>query len=344
MESTRVGWLRGITLIYQNSVIRFDPDSTRNNASSFISHCHGDHTAGFNSKGGVFSTIETYDIYVRGYGRSVKNFTPITYDCMQKVEDIEVIPHNAGHMLGSTLFEVRTPESTLVYTGDLNAIDTLTTSSADPVECDTLIIESTYGHPRYVFPPREETYTNIVKWAIRELQSNKIPVFKLYPAGKSQEVIRLFNLFTKIPVVTHHNVTRLCDIHVKHGLELKYFNASSEVGEELLCGRECVYVVPMNWSSDQEEQYSKATATGWAVRYRSNNVTTAFPLSSHADFEQLVNFVERTKAKQVYTVYGFKEVFSDILRHRLDISARPIFPINQKTLGEFSKHKRLVIE
>jgi len=336
LEPTRVGWLRGITLIYKNSVIRFDPDSKRNNASSFISHSHGDHTAGFNSKRRVSSTIETYDLYVRGYGRSVNNFTPIIYDCTQRVEDIEVIPHNAGHMLGSTLFEVRTPESTIVYTGDLNAIDTLTTSSADPVECDTLIIESTYGHPRYVFPPRDETYINIVKWAIKELQSNKIPVFKLYPAGKSQEIIRLFNLFTKIPVVTHQNVTRLCDVHVKHGLELKYFDASSDVGEELLQGRDCVFVVPMNWTSKNEQQYSKAIATGWAVRYRSSNTNTAFPLSSHADFEQLVSFTKQTKAKQIYTVYGFKEVFSDIIRRRLDITARPILTISQKTLAEFS--------
>lgn len=340
----RVGWLKGVTLIYENSVIRFDPNSTNNNCNSFISHSHGDHTAGFNSKGNISSTIETHDIFVRGYGGSVGNFSPITYDCTRKVEDIEVIPHNAGHMLGSALFEVRTPESTIVYTGDLNAIDTLTTSSANPVECDTLIIESTYGHPRYVFPPREETYTNIVKWAIKELQSNKIPVFKLYPAGKSQEIIRLFNLFTKIPIVTRHNVTRVCDVHLKHGVKLKYFDASSDVGEELLCGRECVYVVPMNWSSKNEEQYSKAVATGWTIRFRSSGVNTAFPLSSHADFEQLMDFVERTKAKQVYTVYGFKEVFSDILRRRLDVTARPIFPINQKTLGEFSEQKRLVIE
>ncbi len=340
-ESTRVGWLKGVTLIYGRSVIRFDPDSTRNNASSFISHSHGDHTAGFNSKGIISSTIETHDIYVHGYGKSVGNFNQIKYDCSSKIEDLELIPHNAGHMLGSALFEVKTSESTIVYTGDLNMIDTLTTSSVDPVECDTLIIESTYGHPRYLFPPRDETYTNIVKWAIKEMKSNKIPVFKLYPAGKSQEVIRLFNLFTKIPVVTHNNVTRFCDIHVKHGLKLKYFDEYSDEGKELLCGRDCVYVVPMNWSSNNEKQYSKAIATGWAIKYGSSDVNTAFPLSSHADFGQLVNFVELTKAKQIYTVYGFKEAFSNILCHRLDVTARPIFPINQKTLGEFQERKKV---
>ena len=331
----RIGWLRGVTLIYGRSVIRFDPDTTRNHASSFISHSHGDHTAGFNSKGTISSTIETHDIYVRGYGKSVGNFNPIKYDCTSKIEDLEVIPHNAGHMLGSALFEVKTPESTIVYTGDLNTINTLTTSSAEPVQCDTLIIESTYGHPRYLFPPREDTYATIVKWAINELKTNKIPVFKLYPVGKSQEIIRLFNLFTKIPVVTHNNVTRFCDIHIKHGLKLEYFDESSDVGKELMHGRNCVYVVPMNWSSNNEEQYSKAIATGWAIKYRSSDANTAFPLSSHADFKELMNFVELTKAKQIFTVYGFKEAFSNILRHRLDVIARPIFPINQKTLGEF---------
>jgi len=322
-------------LISHDSVIRFDPSSKGNGTKNFISHSHGDHTMGFASVADKSSTRETHDIFVYGQGGRVRNFSPVAYGRELKVGDLEVIPHNAGHMLGSALFEVRTPNSTIVYTGDLNTVDTLTTRGAEPVECDTLVVESTYGRPRYVFPPREEIYTSMVKWALKELKRGSIPVFKVYPAGKAQEVIRLFNLFTKIPVVTHPSVTRVSNVHVKCGLPLEYVDASSEEGKELITSESCIYVVPMSWSSHDGREYSKAYVTGWAIRFKIGGVKAAFPLSSHADFEQLVSFAEESKAKRVYTVFGFTEALAKVIRQRLNVSARPLPKINQRTLVEF---------
>ena len=59
--------------------------------------------------------------------------------------------------------------------------------------------------------------------------------------------------------------------------------------------------------------------TGWALdpgaihRYRCD---AAFPLSDHADFNDLLRFVELVQPRLVYTVHGFAREFATTLRAR----------------------------
>ena len=46
--------------------------------------------------------------------------------------------------------------STLLYTGDFKLGQSSTAAAAELPHADTLVIESTYGHPDYCLPPREE--------------------------------------------------------------------------------------------------------------------------------------------------------------------------------------------
>ena len=61
-----------------------------------------------------------------------------------------------------------------------------------------------------------------------------------------------------------------------------------------------------------------AVLTGWAMdrgtRYF-NGVDQAIPLSDHADFSELVEYVRKARPKKVYTVHGFTE-FVNSLRDR----------------------------
>src|SRR5262245_18882566 len=60
-----------------------------------------------------------------------------------------------------------------------------------------------------------------------------------------------------------------------------------------------------------------AVLTGWAVdpncrfRYQAH---AAFPLSDHADFPDLIEFVKQVAPKKVYTLHGFAAEFAQTLR------------------------------
>src|SRR5262249_27834151 len=60
-----------------------------------------------------------------------------------------------------------------------------------------------------------------------------------------------------------------------------------------------------------------AVVTGWAVdancRYR-YQAHAAFPLSDHADFSQLIEFVTRVWPKRIYTLHRFAADFAQPLR------------------------------
>jgi putative mRNA 3-end processing factor len=259
----------------------------------------------------------------------------VVYEKKITLNEVDVVPHNAGHMLGSAQFEIRSPEAAILYTGDFNCRDMLTTDMATPVCCDILVLETTYGHPVYTFPDPQEIRVNMVDWALREIQRGVTPVFKVYSAGKAQEVIKILNAFTSVPVITQPTVTRVNQAYERNGVDLRYTDAETEEGRELLKSGECVYVVSSRKAITGLRGVSLAVATGWASRFRMNSVDAAFPLSCHADFHQLVEYVEQVKPREVFTVHGFKDDFADYLSRSHGIRARPISPIVQKHLMEY---------
>jgi putative mRNA 3-end processing factor len=306
-------------------------------APFFISHAHNDHLGSLKSRGRGFLTPETRDIISSRNGSPPVNSEPLRYGEEVELDGLEVISHNAGHMLGSAQYEVRSPEGAVLYTGDINCMDMLTTKAAEAVPCDVLVLETTYGNPLYAFPDPLETYMEMVKWTLKEVRRGVTPVFKVYSAGKAQEVVKALNRFTSIPVVTQSTVARVNRAYEKNGVDLEYVDAASEEGRELLSNGQCAFVTSSRSATAALERFSLAVATGWAVRFQMRSADVAFPLSGHADFRQLLGYVERVRPREVITVHGFKDDFAEYLSRKLGMRARPIVPMAQKPLGEFLK-------
>lgn len=211
LPQERVGWANGILFDTGKSSLLFDPTSGRSlrqDCNVFITHAHSDHTYGFTTPAKKYCTEETLRIYEALRERQVKNYHTMKIGESVNIDDYEVTALNAGHMLGSCQFEVVTSKFTMIYTGDINCIDTLTTQAAEQRNCDYLIIEATYGHPSYLFPPRSTMYADIIRWAMTEIGNGRIPTFQVYSSGKPQEVVRLFNVYTKIPVICAPSIAR----------------------------------------------------------------------------------------------------------------------------------------
>jgi putative mRNA 3-end processing factor len=157
-------------------------------------------------------------------------------------DDLEITALNAGHMLGSAQFLVKTPSSSILYTGDINCIDTLTTKAAQPERCDTLVIEATYGSPYYKFPPREHVYSAIVEWALDTIKQGSIPCLHVYAAGKAQEVVRLLNVYTHLPVIVNPLLDGVNDAYRARGHKLHWHPSDTKEGKRILERDPCVYV------------------------------------------------------------------------------------------------------
>jgi putative mRNA 3-end processing factor len=281
-----------------------------------------------------YSTKETKRIFEKLRGRTVRNWRPVEYGHKIRIGDTEILTLNAGHMLGSAQFQVITRDHTYVYTGDLNCVNTLTTEAAEIPECDTLIIEATYGDPSFIFPRRERTYARIVSWALGEVKNGRMPTFHVYSSGKSQEIVRLFNVYTKLPVVCASVVGRANEAYNEAGVDLSFVEAETAEGKMLLRKGSCVYVTTTGSNSSVPSHASEAMATGWAVRFSSGSYAS-FPLSSHAGFDQLVKYVARTGARRVYVFTGYSELISEHLRGELKVQADPLPLLSQRSILDF---------
>lgn len=316
-------------------MIVLDPSSTRRlprTAHVLVSHAHSDHTGGFKHRGLKQSTSQTRDIHESLNLVEISNFEPVSINDGFTLDDIEVRALDAGHMWGSAQFLVNTPSTSILYTGDINCIDTLTTKAAEPHDCDILVMEATYGSSEYRFPSREVVYAQIVEWAVDALKQGRIPCLNVYAAGKAQEVVKLFNVYTKLPVVVSprlDDANRACH---DSGLSLDWYSAESADGKNILDRDPCVYLTTIHDPLQINRKFSRANATGWAMSPRWG--MNSFPLSSHADFDQLFSFVKACNPKKVYVFTGFAREFGRWVRSKLGMEARPVPSYVQRTLKD----------
>lgn len=233
--------------------------------------------------------------------------------------DVTVSARSSGHMLGSAAFSVDVDGLRLTYTGDMNTVPSVLHDPAEVVGgTDVLVIESTYGSPVYRFSERERVYAEIVGWIRRVLDEGMVPAFDVYAAGKAQEVIALVNRSLDVPVVVSGSVGRVAEVYRGTYPWMDFVVEGTREASEVVRGGGFVYVsgrrVPTPWRARW------AVATGWALTRSFPGYDAAFPLSSHADFYGLLEYVRSTEPKLVVTVYGHSATFARFL-NRMGVRA-----------------------
>src|SRR5512142_2513743 len=163
-------------------------DATRRVECSFVSHAHGDHIARHDR---TIATRATVSLMRHRLGAKVKGEAlPAEYRKPFGLGDLTLELFPAGHVLGSAQLRATRNGVALGYSGDLCLEPTLTAEPAEVVECDVLVLESTFGLPRYVFPPKEEVLGAIRRFVDDALTDGAVPVLLGYALGKAQEILK----------------------------------------------------------------------------------------------------------------------------------------------------------
>jgi putative mRNA 3-end processing factor len=103
--------------------------------------------------------------------------------------DITVTFHDAGHIPGSAAIQVETPNHDILYTGDINTIDTqmLKAARIPKNNTDTLILESTYALTAHDERKTiEETFVNTAEEIIENGGTVLVPAFAV---ARAQEIL-----------------------------------------------------------------------------------------------------------------------------------------------------------
>lgn len=302
-------------------------DVRRRQPRAFVSHAHADHIARHEL---ALATATTGRLYRHRLGpryrvQEMRYGEPIEFGGVR----LTALP--AGHCLGSAMLLAEDGDASLLYTGDFKLGPSATAEPAELPHADILVMESTFGLPRYRLPPREQVIAQLLEVVHDALAEGKTPVIHAYPLGKSQEVTKLLT-DAGVPVLQHPAIYEISRIYEACGMPLG--NVGQYVGEAL--AGHAVVTLPRGMNNFRLAKLGRTVSiapTGWAVDPRTKyrwGVDHALPLSDHADFGQLIETVRIVAPREVYCTHGSEE-FVDHLRD-LGFNAFPLAPRRQRQL------------
>ena len=284
-------------------------------ARSFVSHAHFDHIAAHQEI-----------VCSPGTGRLMRARLPaertehlIPFGQTEALTpDTEITLYPAGHIYGSAQALLRHAEfGRLLYTGDFKLRPGQSAEPCATPPTDLLIMETTFGRPQYVFPPTAVTLAAIANFCHEAIDQGEIPVLYGYSLGKSQELLSGLAA-AQLPVMLHPQTLRLTQVYQELGIAFPPFRpfvAAEAAGHVVICPPQSAA------SSFLRKINPRRTAiiTGWAIdagaKYR-YQCDAAFPLSDHADFPDLLRYVDLVQPQRVLTLHGFTTDFARTLRER----------------------------
>ena len=270
----------------------------------FVSHAHSDHCSRASR---ILCSPETAALHEARQGS--RQAMELPYTTPLAVGDAEVTLLPAGHALGSAMIVARSREGTVAYTGDYKLRPNPFSPPAVVPRCDALVMECTFGEPRYRFPPDAELVAKLYAFVDESLAAGATPVVLGYALGKGQEA--LWHLMARgYDVVLHGAIARMCELHERLGYRFPATGRWSryrkgEVGDRVLM------TTPSTRKTAMVQKLPKKRIcylTGWAYHPGAFNIyrdcDLVLPLSDHADFDELVRTATESGASRVYTTHG----------------------------------------
>jgi len=289
-------------------------DAHKEQACSFVSHAHFDHLARHRRVITSHGTRRLMEERMPGRREEVV----LEFGERHAFNaETEVRLHPAGHIFGSAMLHVSRAAGSLLYTGDFKLRRGFSCEPAEARPADTLIMETTFGLPRYQFPPAEKVAAEVVKFCHEALEDGEVPVLLGYALGKAQEILSVL-AGAGLPIMLHGTIAKIAKVYEEFGIvfpAFEKFDAANAAGHVLVC--------PPNVNGSRTLTAIKsrrvAMLTGWAMDpgavYR-QQVDAAFPLSDHADYNDLLRYVELVAPKRVLTLHGFAQEPARDLRAR----------------------------
>ena len=282
-------------------------DSRRRRDSSVISHAHSDHISRHQRPALTPNTLRLLADYLKN-----SDPIPLPYREPLQCDGYTITLYPAGHCLGSAqvLVQVEATGERVLYTGDIKIQPSPTNEPLEPVPCDTLILESTYGKPGYSFPPQEQALDTAFGMLETWLDRGHRPVIQVWRLGKAQEVLHHL-LSNGFDVMLEESIHRISNVYREAGIvfpgEFHLFDGDWPEGMVLLCPPSRAGKIGL--ADIRGKRFMELT--GWAVdgsHHWGRRADASLAFSDHPGFNELVSYVKQVRPKQVYTVNGFPDL------------------------------------
>jgi putative mRNA 3-end processing factor len=230
--------------------------------------------------------------------------------------------HPAGHVLGSAQVRIESGGRVWVVTGDYKLAPDSTCRAFEPVRCEVLITESTFGLPVYRWDPPERVFADILDWWQEAAAERRPCVLFAYSLGKAQRLIAGLSEIGGggLPgaLAIHPAIEPLNRAYRASGIgiaECEQWAPAS--GSRLEPGTLLIAPPALAGSAalGRGGEPRLGIASGWMqVRgaRRRRGVDRGFVLSDHADWPALNQAIAASGATRVIVTHGYEAV---MVRH-----------------------------
>lgn len=295
-----------------------------------VTHAHADHTGGLRWSLRecekvlmTEATRDLIDILEGPISSKIKNIETLAYETPLHYNDERVTLFKAEHILGAAQVLVETADGErVVWTGDFRLDGT-------PVlNCDTLVVESTYGSPSCKRSFDVDVRQLLVQMVEDRLKKGTVYIFGYH--GKLQEVMQILHKAdVSVPFVMPEKVYQISKVCERHGMQLGCLTQSTQKEGKILLDENlpCVAFYHMNSRQRVGLLDERICVSGWEFRSPCRRIGERehiIALSDHSDFNGLIEYVQKAKPKRVITDNhngGHGEALANEIRRRLGIPA-----------------------
>ncbi|MEM2900430.1 MAG: MBL fold metallo-hydrolase RNA specificity domain-containing protein [Thermoplasmata archaeon] len=224
------------------------------------------------------------------------------------------------------MFYINSEKETFLYTGDFSTRRRYFTEGAKPVKCDNLILECTFGKEEFRFPKIENIIREMRAWISDNFIKDKPVIVFAYSLGKAQELLYHFSEYEPYVAPTIWKINKVFE---KHNIKFKCREFPKEI-EDLNTKKPYLMLAPLESRNLKHIIYSMqngaatCAVSGWALspsfKY-TIGVDRAFPISDHADYDELIDFVKKCSPKKVYCWHGYALEFANDIRKKYGLEA-----------------------
>jgi putative mRNA 3-end processing factor len=274
-----------------------------------ITHGHADHARA--GHGSVLATPETLAIMAVRYGEGFcSQRQAAAYGQTVSINGVEVRFAPAGHVLGSAQAVITFQGCRIVVTGDYKRAPDPTCAQFEPVACDVLVSEATFGLPVFRHSDGAAEVRRLMTSVAR--QPDRTHLVGAYALGKAQRLIALLRQEGwDRPIYVHGAMEKLCALYEDHGVTLgPLLPATIATGGKASFAGEIVIAPPSAMAEKWSRRFADPVdcfASGWMrVRQRAKARGVELPLviSDHADWDELTATITEVAPGEVWITHG----------------------------------------
>jgi len=235
-------------------------DPQRPVKKAIITHGHADHSRSGHQK--YITHHSNIPIIEKRLGDI--NVSGVEWNEAFMINNVKFSLHPAGHIIGSAQIRVEHKGEVWVFTGDYKTEDDGVAVPFEPVRCDTLITECTFGLPAFKWRPQKEVFENINEWWAENKDEGQTSVLFGYSLGKAQRLLK--HLDTSIGKIYTHGAVENMTETVRDLIDMpKTERITRETKKSDIKGNIVIAPPSAHGSSWMKKMmpYVTASASGW---------------------------------------------------------------------------------